>query len=71
MKRFFNDALVGAQVHVDRLKGTDGELGLRVGNADYFGVVNVGDEKKLSTCARSSHPRHGARLLQFLVQGHQ
>ena len=47
LKRFFNDALVGAQVHVDRLKGTDGELGLRVGNADYFGVVNVGDEKKL------------------------
>lgn len=47
LKRFFNDALVGAQVHVDRLKGTDGELGLRVGNAEYFGVVNVGDEKKL------------------------
>jgi hypothetical protein len=47
LKRFFNDALVGAQVHVDRLKGSDGELGLRVGNAGYFGVVNVGDEKKL------------------------
>jgi len=47
LKRFFNEALVGAQVHVDRLKGTDGELGLRVGNANYFGVINVGDEKKL------------------------
>jgi hypothetical protein len=47
LKRFFNEALVGAQVHVDRLKGTDGELGLRVGNANYFGVVMVGDEKKL------------------------
>ena len=47
LARFFNTALVGARVHVDRLKGSAGELGLRVGNAPYFGVVNVGDEKAL------------------------
>lgn len=47
LDRFFNTALVGAKVHVDRLKGATGELGLRVGNAPYFGVVNVGDEKSL------------------------
>ncbi|MBK8583084.1 MAG: DEAD/DEAH box helicase family protein [Flavobacteriales bacterium] len=47
LESVFNNTLAGADVYVDRLKGQDGELGLRVGNADYFGVVNVGDEKKL------------------------
>jgi hypothetical protein len=36
-----------AALHVDNLKGADGELGIRVGESDYFGVINVGDETKL------------------------
>ncbi len=43
----FNNATPGAQLHVDNLRGQDGEIGLRLGNADYFGVVNVGDDAAL------------------------
>ncbi len=43
----FNADIAGADIYIDRLKGQDGELGLRVGNGKYFGVVNVGDEGKL------------------------
>lgn len=43
----FNNTTLGANLYLDNLKGADGELGLRVGDNDYFGVVNVGDEKTL------------------------
>ncbi|MBF0576260.1 DEAD/DEAH box helicase family protein [Dysgonomonas sp. GY617] len=44
----FNNTTIGANVYLDNLKGAYGELGLRVGNSErYFGVINVGDEKKL------------------------
>jgi hypothetical protein len=36
-----------AALHVDNLKGADGELGIRLGEHDYFGVINVGDETRL------------------------
>ncbi|QTR49571.1 DEAD/DEAH box helicase family protein [Candidatus Thiothrix anitrata] len=43
----FNTA-IGGLLHVEELKGTDGEIGLRVGDAkDYFAVINVGDTGKL------------------------
>lgn len=46
--RVFNTSLGGANVHIDNLKGIDGELGLRIGDTqDYFGVINVGDDSKL------------------------
>jgi hypothetical protein len=46
--RVFNTSLAGANVHIDNLKGIDGELGLRIGDTqDYFGVINVGDDSKL------------------------
>jgi len=38
-------------LYLDNLKGANGELGLRIGEADYFGVVNVGDEAKLHSLA--------------------
>lgn len=37
----------GGQLHIVRLQGSEGEIGLRVGENDWFGVVNVGDAKKL------------------------
>lgn len=37
----------GGQLHLDNLKGVDGEIGVRVGNSEYFGVINVGDDKEL------------------------
>jgi len=34
-------------LHLDELKGCDGEIGLRLGDNEYFGVINVGDASKL------------------------
>lgn len=48
LETVFNNANAGANIYLDRLKGTDGELGLRLGDTDeYFGVINVGDDSKL------------------------
>jgi hypothetical protein len=45
--RYVFHAPGGGQLHIVRLQGSDGEIGLRVGENDWFGVVNVGDAKKL------------------------
>lgn len=48
LKVVFNSEVQGALLHLDNLKGQDGEIGLRVGSTEnYFGVINVGDDKKL------------------------
>jgi len=47
LKEVFNSDVAGATLHIDNLKGQDGEIGLRIGNAYYFGVINVGDDKGL------------------------
>lgn len=44
--RLFN-APGGGALHVEYLKGADGELALKLGNNPPFGVINVGDAKKL------------------------
>ena len=46
LKLVFN-APGGGSLHIVRLQGTEGEIGLRVGENEWFGVVNVGDAKKL------------------------
>ena len=46
LRHVFN-APSGGQLHIVRLQGSDGEIGLRVGENPWFGVVNVGDAKKL------------------------
>jgi hypothetical protein len=46
LRHVFN-APGGGQLHIVRLQGSEGEIGLRVGEHDWFGVVNVGDAKKL------------------------
>lgn len=43
-----------AAVHVELLKGSDGELLLRVGDNEPFGVINVGDAPKLLDLCSSS-----------------
>jgi hypothetical protein len=47
LSKLFNSDLAGARLHLDNLKGQTGEIGLRIGNSDYFGVINVGDDAKL------------------------
>jgi len=47
LKYVFN-AGGGGQLHIVHLQGSDGEIGLRIGEGNpWFGVVNVGDAKKL------------------------
>ena len=46
LRHVFN-APGGGQLHIVRLQGSEGEIGLRVGENEWFGVVNVGDAKKL------------------------
>lgn len=54
LNTIFNSAISGAILHLDNLKGQDGEIGLRVGNSEYFGVINVGDDKKLLDLCENS-----------------
>jgi hypothetical protein len=41
-------------LHVVHLKGSGGEIGLRVGENDFFGLVNVGDAASLIKLCRES-----------------
>ncbi|MDR4507884.1 MAG: DEAD/DEAH box helicase family protein [Candidatus Brocadiaceae bacterium] len=43
----FNCASPEAQMHLDNLKGVQGEIGVRLGDNEYFGVINVGDDRDL------------------------
>lgn len=47
LNKIFNSPISGANLYVDNLKGIEGELGLRIGEADYFGIINIGDDNKL------------------------
>ena len=35
-------------LHIENLKGVDGEIALKIGENEYFGVINVGDSDKLT-----------------------
>lgn len=41
------NAPAGGSLHVEKLKGAAGEVAVRVGDNDPFGVINVGDDAKL------------------------
>jgi hypothetical protein len=46
LKALFN-APVPAALHVEQLKGSEGEIALRLGDNEAFGVINVGDAASL------------------------
>ena len=50
LDKVFNCPQLNANVHLhlDRLSGVNGEIGLRMGEGRYFGVVNVGDPKSVT-----------------------
>ena len=56
LKSFFNSS-TGGILHVRDLKGAQGELSLSLGASEPFGVINVGDEKKLHELC-GEHPNH-------------
>ncbi|NCB44255.1 MAG: restriction endonuclease subunit R, partial [Clostridia bacterium] len=47
LKTVFNCANVGATFHIEKLRGISGEIQLRLGNNEPFGVINVGDDSAL------------------------
>jgi hypothetical protein len=47
LKEVFLTISADVNLHIDNLKGADGEIGLRAGDNDYFGVINVGDVNNL------------------------
>ena len=54
LKTIFHSDISGARLHIIKQKGGDGEIGLCVGNSDFFGVINVGDSDKLTNlCAEN------------------
>ncbi|MGA2492875.1 MAG: DEAD/DEAH box helicase family protein [Roseiarcus sp.] len=51
------NAAGGGALHVENLKGATGEIALRVGDNDPFGVINVGDDAKLvQLCEKEGIP---------------
>ena len=48
------NAPAGGQLHVENLKGAAGEIGVRVGDNAFFGVINVGDDTKLVKLCEAS-----------------
>jgi len=68
LRTLFNAETPGA-LHVDNLKGVGGELGIRVGENEYFGVINVGDETKLlKLCEDQGLPTHDKDFATSLFQ---
>lgn len=47
LRQIFNTSFSGANLYVDNLNGIDGELGIRVGDSEYFGVINIGADRSL------------------------
>lgn len=48
LRQVFHSSVAGARLHIDLQKGGTEEIGLRIGNADYFGVINVGYGSELA-----------------------
>ncbi len=50
----FNCPTIGATLHVERLRGISGEIRLRLGENEPFGVINVGDDSALLALCRDN-----------------
>jgi hypothetical protein len=71
LRRVFNTEAAGASLHLENLKGQDGEIGLRVGTSpEYFGVINVGEDAKLlKLCAEKGLLTEDKSFSKSLFQG--
>lgn len=50
----FHSTVSNAHLYLDKQKSGDKEIGLRIGTADYFGVINVGDSDSLMKLCENS-----------------
>lgn len=55
LEKLFHSNIPNARLHLDKQKGGDKEIGLRVGTSDYFGVINVGDSDSLIKLCEANH----------------
>jgi len=51
MQTIFNSS--SGVLHLENLKNSDGEIGLKIGENDYFGVINIGDVAKFMKLCES------------------
>lgn len=62
LKRLFNHS-AGGHLSLDRIKGESGEVALRVGTSETpFGLINVGDAKKLCDHVAEVAAQNGTKL---------
>ncbi len=55
LRRVFNAS--SGRLHLENLKGSDGEIALKIGEYEHFGVINVGDSGKLiKLCKKNDIP---------------
>ena len=52
--KLFHSTVEGAHLHIEKQKGGNKEIALRVGNSDYFGVINIGDSDSLVKLCESN-----------------
>ena len=70
LKTVFNCASVGATLHVENLRGISGEIRLRLGDNEPFGVINVGDDSALlNLCAENGFNTDSIDFSDSLFQG--
>lgn len=70
LKTVFNCASVGATLHIENLRGISGEIRLRLGENEPFGVINVGDDSALlSLCTENGFDTDAIDFSDSLFQG--
>jgi hypothetical protein len=70
LKTVFNCASVGATLHIENLRGISGEIRLRLGENEPFGVINVGDDSTLiGLCADNGFNTDSIDFSDSLFQG--
>lgn len=50
----FNSEFSGAEMHISNIKGVDGEIAIRMGSNEPFGVINVGNTSSLMKILKES-----------------
>ncbi|MDR3585278.1 MAG: DEAD/DEAH box helicase family protein [Desulfosporosinus sp.] len=66
----FNCSVKGATMHVENLKGVQGEIRIRLGENEPFGVINVGDDSALlSLCSDNRLHTDSVDFSESLFQG--
>jgi hypothetical protein len=57
----------GGALHIENLKGATGEIALRLGDNEPFGVINVGDDAKLCSLCDAADAQGRRKYPDFVV----